>query len=211
MEERVIILRASPHAHGATRRFCDRLAEKFAGHGICASLVDLALCGRIQPCVGCGACEATGKCVFETRERAGGNATGVSAIVDTLQTADMLVVASPVYFAGPPASYKALLDRLQPYWVRRYLLGTHPLLAVEERKPLFLAVLGTGGDPFGYEPLITCSRSALRMLDFELAEVTDCRSIPGGRGDGAVDDICEAVLRLAEKQRSTLYEGSDHA
>ena len=63
-----------------------------------------------------------------------------------LDAADELIVVSPVYFAGAPAQLKALLDRMQPYF--------HSTVRRGEKRPLVLHVVGEGGDPHGFEPLV---------------------------------------------------------
>ncbi len=126
----------------------------------------LALAGlEVAGCTGCGACSRTGECALP--------ADAAAEVARALEAADALALVAPVFFAGPPSQLKAVLDRLQPLWARRYLLGTSPLLPKGARKPFDLVVVGTGGDPFGYEPLVTCCRSALRMADYELREVRD--------------------------------------
>lgn len=177
---RVAVVVGSPRAAGVCATLASRVAEGAASVGTTVNVLrlgDYAIAG----CVGCGSCERTGACVFDERERAAacsGGRPGLSALARELETADALVLVAPVYFSGPPSQLKALFDRLQPYWVQRYVLGTRPLLnpparPIGQRKPLDLVVVGTGKDPFGYDALVSCARSALRMLDFELASVRD--------------------------------------
>ena len=80
---------------------------------------------------------------------------------------------APVYFSGPPSQLKAVLDRMQPLWCQRYLLGQRPVRPLECRRPLDLFVVGAGGDPFGHDALVSCARSSLRMADFELHAMHD--------------------------------------
>ena len=82
-----------------------------------------------------------------------------------LDDADELVVVSPVYFAGPPAQLKALLDRLQPYFWSDARAGA--------KRPAVLHVVGEGGDPHGFEPLVGIVRSALACAGFTLEMVYD--------------------------------------
>lgn len=123
-------------------------------------------------CTGCGACERTGSCVLAGRPTLSGR-PGFDELLATVDAADALLLVAPVFFAGPPSQLKAFLDRLQPFWAQRYLLKTRAALAPALRRPFELAVVGSGGDPFGYDPLVTCCRSALRMADFELQAVHD--------------------------------------
>ena len=84
-----------------------------------------------------------------------------------------LALVAPVYFSGPPSQLKAVLDRMQPLWCQRYLLGRRPVRPLECRRPLDLFVVGAGGDPFGHDALVSCARSSLRMADFELHATHD--------------------------------------
>ena len=79
---------------------------------------------------------------------------------------------------GPACSMRArgpgaVLDRMQPLWCQRYLLGQRPVRPLECRRPLDLFVVGAGGDPFGHDALVSCARSSLRMADFELRVAHD--------------------------------------
>ena len=132
----------------------------------------------IAPCEGCDACR-------ELEERRGRTIEGAPAgdgaddgdpircIIDDdmaeiyplIDAADELVVVSPVYFAGAPAQLKALLDRLQPYF---WTDERH-----REKRPATLHVVGEGGDPHGFEPLVGVVRSSLSCAGFALERVLD--------------------------------------
>jgi multimeric flavodoxin WrbA len=58
----------------------------------------------VQGCIACGKCAELGRCVF--------NDTLYDKVRTALQTADAIVIGSPVYYAGPNGSLCALLDRL---------------------------------------------------------------------------------------------------
>lgn len=86
-------------------------------------------------------------------------------VYEALDICNELFVVSPVYFAGVPANFKALLDRLQPYF------WTNIRQAV--KRPAYLYVVGEGGDPHGFVPLVGTVRSALSVAGFHLKEVHD--------------------------------------
>ena len=86
-------------------------------------------------------------------------------VYEHLDSADELIVVSPIYFASAPSQLKALLDRLQPYyWTGARMQAKHPAL---------LHVVGEGGDPHGFDPLIGTIRSALSVAGFSLDVVYD--------------------------------------
>lgn len=152
----------------------------------CASLIDLLELGarkagvktkkfmlcehRIDPCTGCSACNKTGNCAFKGSSPIKGMPPDdYSEFLDMLDSCDGLAVVAPVYFAGPTAQLKALYDRFQPYWVRKYLLG----MPFPKRRSSQLFIVGTGGDPHGYEPVSVISRSALQIAGFELDKINN--------------------------------------
>ena len=67
----------------------------------------------IAPCNECLACENTGECVIRD---------DMDRVYPRLLEADKLVVASPIFFYGLPAHFKALIDRCQALWYRRRLM-----------------------------------------------------------------------------------------
>ena len=126
---------------------------------------------RISACIGCNACMKTGTCTFAgalSRSGRGFNDDYLE-LTGLLDRCDGLAVVTPVYFAGPPAQLKALYDRFQPYWVRKYVLGQ----PFPKRRRAQLFVIGSGGDPHGFEPLVTISRSCLQIAGFEMEKVNN--------------------------------------
>ncbi|MBR2790923.1 MAG: flavodoxin family protein, partial [Eggerthellaceae bacterium] len=86
-------------------------------------------------------------------------------VAEALDAADELLVVCPLYFAGPPAQMKALIDRLQPYF--------HSDLRKGELRPAALHVIGDGKNPHGWQPLADILGSALTCAGFRLTTVLD--------------------------------------
>lgn len=129
----------------------------------------------IAPCEGCDACRALeerrGQAAAGAEENDGADLPrcviddDMAEIYRLVDAADELIVVSPVYFAGAPAQLKGLLDRLQPYFwtdARR-----------SPKRPATLHVVGEGGDPHGFDPLVGVVRSALSCAGFRLERVLD--------------------------------------
>ena len=74
-----------------------------------AALADL----KISPCTGCLACSKTGECVIKD---------DMQVLYEDLLAADILLVASPIYFKGLPCQLKCVIDRCQALWARKYIL-----------------------------------------------------------------------------------------
>jgi protein-tyrosine-phosphatase len=62
--------------------------------------------------VECGTCEKDGFCPVDD---------DMQRIYPLLWQADIIVMATPVFFYGPTAQIKALIDRSQALWARRYV------------------------------------------------------------------------------------------
>jgi len=88
---------------------------------------------EIGACRGCRYCETAGECVQKD---------GFSEFCRTLEAADYLIVSSPVFFLNVPARAKAVIDRFQLHWSRKYLLG-RPVK--RENRPA-LALMVSGAD-----------------------------------------------------------------
>jgi multimeric flavodoxin WrbA len=69
---------------------------------------------KFSPCIDCGGCLKTGTCVLHD---------DMDSIYPHLIAADVIVLAAPVFFYGLNALAKAMVDRTQCFWARKYLLG----------------------------------------------------------------------------------------
>ncbi len=91
----------------------------------------------IKPCIGCGNCERKGVCSIKDDDM-------TKEIFPLLRRADAVVMATPIYFYNATAQLKALIDRTQTLWSRKYKLGlTDP--GRPDRKGILLAVGATKG------------------------------------------------------------------
>ncbi|MCL2883714.1 MAG: flavodoxin family protein, partial [Coriobacteriia bacterium] len=128
------------------------------------------LCEKhIDPCIGCGSCEKTGVCILAKRKKDGHPVDDYLELKDILDRVDAVGIVAPIYFAGPTAQFKALMDRFQPYFTKRYLLGHKPA----PKRPAQLYIIGAGGDDHGYAPLIGITRSSFNVAGFSLEKVHD--------------------------------------
>ncbi len=98
----LLILSGSPRKGGNT----DLLVEAFVKgasqkhHVEVVSVHDY----KVNPCVGCNAC-------FKRKDNTCVQKDDMSLIYEKMSQADMLVIASPVYFYGLSAQLKAVIDR----------------------------------------------------------------------------------------------------
>ena len=98
----IVILSGSPRKGGNT----EILAESFAQGASSKHNVDFISVRHyhINPCIGCNSC-------FKRDDQSCIQKDDMQTVYDKLAKADMLVVASPVYFYGISSQLKALIDR----------------------------------------------------------------------------------------------------
>lgn len=100
----IVVISASPRKGGNSDRLCDefiRGAER-AGH---KSHKIFLRNEKIGYCLGCDGCAATHRCVQKD---------DMEAILEMMVTADVIVLATPVYFYTMDAQLKTLIDRSVP-------------------------------------------------------------------------------------------------
>jgi multimeric flavodoxin WrbA len=145
------------------------LIEQGARHSGARTQRFLLSTKHINPCIGCGGCNESGNCAFASKTQDGHFADDYLELKAVIERVDAIAIVAPLYFAGPPAQLKALYDRMQPYWVQRYLLGRE----APEKRPAQLFVVGGGGDAHGYAPLVGSTKSAMAVAGFNLEKVNN--------------------------------------
>ena len=113
----------------------------------------------IAPCQHCDACLEIGRCRVED---------DMQMVYRELEQADRLVLASPIHFMGVTAQAKAMIDRCQALWARKYRLKIPPLGNRRERKGLFVSV-GGRGVANQFEPALATVRNLFKVLDITYA------------------------------------------
>src|SRR4030043_986596 len=133
---KVLGIFASPRKGGNTELLLEELLKGAEKEG--ASVERLYLSNfSITPCKECHGCDNTGSCVI---------LDDMEKIYPKLLEADAVILASPIFFYGVTAWAKALIDRSQALWARKYLLKD-PSFGREgkKRKGLFISVGATKG------------------------------------------------------------------
>ncbi len=115
------------------------------------------------------------------------------------------MLASPIHFMGVTAQMKAMIDRCQALWARKYKLKVPPLGNKRERKGLFISV-GGRKVPNLFEPALATIKTLFRTMD---VTYTGELLFAGVDGKGAIaknpDALRQAFLvgqRLAEETAS---------
>ncbi len=130
MPTRILGLLGSPRKNGNAGLLLDQALSGAKAAG--AETERLAAAElKIAPCLACEGCRRTGECVVHD---------DMTQVYRQLQEADGVIVSTAVFFMGLPAQLKALVDRCQPFWVRKYRLS---ILPEKKRRGLLIAVGGT--------------------------------------------------------------------
>lgn len=100
----VLIISASPRRGGNSDTLCDRFAQGAEESGHKVEKVFLTA-KNIGYCRGCGVCNSTHKCVQKD---------DMAEILDKMVGADVIVLATPVYFYSMDGQMKTFIDRTVP-------------------------------------------------------------------------------------------------
>ena len=155
---KVLGIAGSPRRGGNTDLLLAELLKGAASQG--AEVKTIVLNNlEISPCQHCDACMKTGNCRIPD---------DMQMIYRELETADVIVLASPVQFMGPTAQMKAMIDRCQALWSRKYVLKKPPLGEEKKRKGFFISV---GGTRFAniFEPSIAIVKTLFKVIDVTYA------------------------------------------
>ena len=165
----ILVITGSARKGGNTDLLADALVSGAAEAGNTAQ--KLALRGReIHPCIDCQSCfHNGGRCVYDD---------GMTELYAALAEADLVVLATPVYFYGCSAVMKAMLDRFHnPIRDTFHITGAALLAACAD-------------GPEAFEPLLAMYHANLNYLRIDdLGTVT----VPNTEAKGAVSGNASAL------------------
>ena len=122
---KILALIGSPRRRGNTDLLVDAAlgeAEKHGHKGEKLYLYDY----EMRPCVDCRACKQGEKVCVQKDD--------MSKIYKAIDAADAIILATPIYWYGPTAQMKLLIDRLRPYVANRRLEGKKAYLIAPSRR-----------------------------------------------------------------------------
>jgi multimeric flavodoxin WrbA len=143
----IVILVGSVRKNGNTARLAQSFAEGAAekNNVEIVSVADY----NVNPCIGCNSCfTREGNQCFQNDD--------MVRIYDKLRNADIVVIASPVYFYGISTQLKAVVDRLHT-----------PMRNTFRIKKLGLLLVGAAELPNLFEPIIMQYQMVLDFFKLE--------------------------------------------
>jgi arsenite transporter/arsenate reductase (thioredoxin) len=132
----VLGLQGSPRRRGNSHWLLSRFMEEAQKQGARTETVEI--CRRhIEPCKELIVCEKKGYCPIDDDMK--------HDVFGLLRAADVIVVATPIFFYNGTAQLKALIDRCQTFWARKYRFRLRDPGAAK-RRGFLLAVAATAGE-----------------------------------------------------------------
>jgi multimeric flavodoxin WrbA len=108
---KVLGIYGSPRKGGNTDMLLDEALKGAEAAG--AEVSSIRCCDLdMKGCVECGGCDQTGQCVVDD---------DMQQVYPQLLEAHVIIVASPIFFYGLTSQVKALMDRCQAMWCKRFL------------------------------------------------------------------------------------------
>ena len=99
---KILTLNGSPHQHECVDFALTEAEKIFSEHGVETERFWIGT-RAVHGCIDCKFCRTHHQCVF--------GEDLVNSIIEGMQTADGLLIGSPVYYAGPNGTLQAILDR----------------------------------------------------------------------------------------------------
>jgi multimeric flavodoxin WrbA len=135
---KILGIYGSPRKNGNTQQLLDAFLKGASEKG---ARIQKVFLGRIKitPCMEYYACMKTGTCSIKDE---------MTGLYKDIEQADIIAFASPIFFYGLTAQAKALIDRCQAFWARKYILKTpNPKRQIpkSKRRGFFISTAATKG------------------------------------------------------------------
>ncbi|MBR4919912.1 MAG: flavodoxin family protein [Prevotella sp.] len=141
----ILIISGSPRKGGNTELLAEAFAKGAAEHHV--EIVSVRNY-QVNPCLGCNACFKTNGICAQKDD--------MDIIYEKMNQADMLVIASPVYFYGISAQLKAVIDRFH-----------NPIRDTFHIKKMALLLVGAASLPELFDAILTEYNLCLKFFNIE--------------------------------------------
>ncbi len=191
----IIVFSGSPRKGGNT----DLLADAFVAGATSqrANVEKIRLIElKYSPCIECGGCDETGKCILKD---------DLTEIYPKIESADVVVLASPMFFYNITANSQALVERSQAFWVRQYVLKQGEI-GGKRRQGIFLSAGATKGKLL-FDGSLRVMRYFFDAIGGDLAAALLIR---GAEKKGEIKEI-PGALETAERLGSCTASNGDYS
>ena len=191
---KVLGILGSPRREGNTEILLDEALRGAGDHGgLCEKVILRDL--KITPCLEIYKCAEDGVCAIQDE---------MQGLFPKIVQAERLLIASPIFFYSVPALAKAMIDRCQSLWAKKYILKL-PVSPIADRKGVFISVAATRG-----KKLFDGVRLTVKYF-FDAIDVaySDELFVRGADEKGEVRDQPEALKAAYELGRRLVLEQKD--
>ncbi|MCD6292079.1 MAG: flavodoxin family protein [Deltaproteobacteria bacterium] len=183
---KITAIYGSPRRNGNSARLLQSAVDGARGAG--AEVTEIVLRDlKLQPCLEIYACQKGGCCAIKD---------DFHVVAEKLLSAEATILASPIFFYAVSAHVKAMMDRCQSLWVKKYRLEKKPLGQLNNPKPgLFLSVGATQG-----KRLFEGAKLSVKYF-FDTFDTSLWRTL-AYRGLDQADDILQHPQYLEEARKA---------
>ena len=177
---KTVIINGSPRMNGDTAALIDILKDAVHGEHKQFNVYD----GSIRPCIDCRACHVNDQCSIQD---------AFSELLDAIDDADVIVLASPVYFSELTGPLLSVASRLQYVWVSNNIRH-RPVISAKPRRGIIVL---TGGGQGSVDKALHTATCLLRQM-----------------GAQSIDSVCSLhtdclPARQDEEAKRTIRELAD--
>lgn len=129
---KILILFGSPHPHGFTHKILKYVTNMLPKSQI---IVKRAFEENIKPCIDCSFCKSNTACTFDD----------MNEIYNLIEMSDIMIIAFPVYNSSLPSPLKAIIDRMQKYYNRKFFSKMNNSI-IEPKNSLIITTQGSNND-----------------------------------------------------------------
>ncbi len=181
---KVVSLLGSPRSKGNSTAIANRILETAANGGAETRSFEL---NRLtyRGCQACYACKkSVDHCILKD---------DLAEVLAAVHEADIVVLASPVYYGDITAQLKGFFDRTFSYLAPDYLTSAQPSRLAPGKKLVFVLTQGSPDETL-FTDIFPRNKMFLKWMGF--ADVQLIRAC--GIGPATVDEVPAAVLQQAE-------------
>ena len=184
----ILGLQGSPRKKGNTQFLLSAFLKTAEERGAVTRLVRVAE-RRIEPCKEFVVCETKGTCPIRDDMD--------SEIYGLIRRAEVVVLASPIFFYNMTAQLKAAVDRCQVFWARKYRLKlADPLKAT--RRGVLLGVAATRGKTL-FDGMQQTAKYFFDAIDARFETSLLYRGIEGPKDMSRHPSVLEEVDRAVDE------------
>lgn len=159
--KKVVFINGSPRKKGNTSIMVQHLHHLLPKSNFQSQVIFL-YDKDIKPCTDCRVCKK-GELVCTIKD-------DMQAIYSQLEFTEYIVFGTPIYWFGPTAKMKLLIDRFRPYYVNKKLIGKKAILLLpagtgEQDTDLTIELFNRTFAALGIEPIGSVSAEAYDERD----------------------------------------------